>query len=291
LFLPFTNRREFLAAAALAQSPPRSPNLLLLIGPWSAETTAPLEGSLRFTRYYAANPETAPARAAILTGRFPHACGVTRDGQSLAASEATIATVLRAAGYSDSSARAPYFAIAEPRRSPLAAQGRAADTIVCLASDFGTRAGEPTDDSVRGALAIRYPAALKPGESDALFSGVDIAPTLLGLCGLAVPSAMQGRDLSALLRGRGETPASVYCYGRLGTPREWRMIVRGYDKLVVDREGRATHLYNLAADPDESLNLAGDPSHQLKRDELLALLADRRRRIGDGVDPSGLKKR
>ncbi len=276
------------------QAPPRRPSVVLLVGPWSADTAASLEGSVRFTRYYAANPETAPARASILTGRFPHACGVIRDGQTLAGSEATIASALSAAGYSDNPARPPYVTIAAGERAVAGALTRfrgASDAIVALTSDFGARGGEPFEDSAHGTLSIRYPGVLKPGDNDALISGVDLAPTLLALCGLPVPPPMQGRDLSRLLRGRGETPPSLFSYGRLGTAREWRMIVRGYDKLVVDRESRVTHLYNLADDPAESRNLAGEPSAELKRDELRALLADWRKRIADGIDASGLKKR
>ena len=69
------------------------------------------------------------------------------------------------------------------------------------------------------------------------------------------------------------------------------MVVRGLDKLVVDRELNVTHLYNLGQDPFEMENLARDVSQDLKRDELKALLKGWMRRSGDGMDPSGLKKR
>jgi hypothetical protein len=69
------------------------------------------------------------------------------------------------------------------------------------------------------------------------------------------------------------------------------MVVRGLDKLVVDRDLNVTHLYNLGQDPFEVENLARDVSQDLKRDELKALLKDWMRRSGDGMDPSGLKKR
>ena len=44
-------------------------------------------------------------------------------------------------------------------------------------------------------------------------------------------------------------PDSVYAEGRLDQPGEWRVLVRGYDKLVLRPREDATRLYNLADDP------------------------------------------
>jgi len=142
-------------------------------------------------------------------------------------------------------------------------------------------------------LRMRYPRLLRGDETNGtLLSGVDLMPTLLGLCGANVPADVHGRDLSSpLFHGRGESTSSVFSYGRLGTPEEWRMIVRGYDKLIVNRAGQVTHLYNLAEDPEEARNLASEPGHTLRIDELKAQLTAWRRRIGDGMNESGLKKR
>jgi arylsulfatase A-like enzyme len=114
---------------------------------------------------------------------------------------------------------------------------------------------------------------------------VDLAPTLLALCGVAAPESMQGRDLTR------EQPQAVYAMGGLGTAGEWRMLVRGLDKLVVDRDQNITHLFNLGVDPDEMDNHARDSAFELKRDELQALMKDWMRRTSDGFDPSGLKRR
>jgi hypothetical protein len=83
----------------------------------------------------------------------------------------------------------------------------------------------------------------------------------------------------------------VFAHGALGTPSEWRMVVRGLDKLVVDGRGEVTHLYNLGQDAGEENNLAWEPSRQRTRDELKAHLTQWMRRIGDRMDPSGLKVR
>ena len=95
-----------------------------------------------------------------------------------------------------------------------------------------------------------------------------------------------------LLAGQaGERPEAVYAEGRLGQKDEWRMLVHGFDKLVVDMEGNVVYLFNLAEDPLEQTNLANVSAEQLKRDSLLAMERLWMKKLGDGVDASGLKKR
>ncbi len=179
--------------------------------------------------------------------------------------------------------------------------GIATDTIVIFTSNhgeqFGSHMGQGDDyfyeETIRMPLAIRYPRVLGgASQNDMLVSQVDIMPTLLHWCGAAIPESVQGRDLSALIAGGpGERPDAVYAEGRLGRQDEWRMLVRGYDKLVVDTDGAVTHLFNLADDPYELTNLADVSAQQLKRDALLAVQRQWMKKLGDGVDPSGLRKR
>jgi arylsulfatase A-like enzyme len=181
------------------------------------------------------------------------------------------------------------------------ANGIAADTIVIFTSNHGEQFGSHTgqgddyvyEETIRMPLAIRYPRVLGgAAQNDMLVSQVDIMPTLLKWCGITIPAAVQGRDLSALIAGRqSERPDAVYAEGRLGAKDEWRILVRGYDKLVVDMEGAVTHLFNLADDPYEMTNLANVSARQLKRDSLLAIQRQWMKKLGDGVDASGLRKR
>jgi len=174
------------------------------------------------------------------------------------------------------------------------------ETIVVFTSDHGAMLGSqglegdgfPYEEATHVPLIIRFPRRLRSGHTDALVSTVDLMPTLLSLCGAEPPDGVQGMDLSAwLTRGEGTRPESIYSVGQLGTPEEWRMVVRGLDKLVVNRELNVTHLYNLGSDPFEMNDLLQDKTQDLKRDELKALLSEWMRRLGDGVDRSGLKKR
>ncbi|MDP8988935.1 MAG: sulfatase-like hydrolase/transferase [Acidobacteriota bacterium] len=175
------------------------------------------------------------------------------------------------------------------------------DTIVIFTSlhgeQFGSHSGQGDDyvyeETIRIPLAIRYPRVLKGGsQNDILISQVDIMPTLLKWCGATIPDVVEGRDLSALLAGEaGERPEAVYAEGRLGQKDEWRMLVHGYDKLVVDKNEDVTHLFNLADDPYEETNLANVTAELLKRDSLLAMERQWAKKLGDGVDASGLRKR
>ena len=160
--------------------------------------------------------------------------------------------------------------------------GLAENTIVVFTSDHGHMLGShgldeidlPFEESSRIPLLIRYPRRLPANKDfDGLVSNVDYAPTLLALCGAAAPEGMQGLNLSALLAGGdGPQPESIYAEGKLGQPGEWRMIVRGLDKLVVDASLKPTHLYNLGQDPYELKNLFAEGPERRKRDELVALL-------------------
>jgi arylsulfatase A-like enzyme len=280
--------------------------------------------SLQFERAYVCCPETGPSQGSLMTGRFPFACGVLRDGMPLPADQTTMAQILKTAGYqtailgdwrlgspqTDGETGAAISFLEQNRRNPFclllawhptnasmlddnAGQLLAAiddlqlknGTVVVFTSDHGYGSG-PLEPSVRVPLMMRLPGRLEPGwRAGVLASTVDLAPTLLKLCGVSPPPSMQGRDLTR------EQSQSVYSVGGLGTPGEWRMLVRGLDKILMDRERNVTRLYNLGTDPDEMDNRARDPGLELKRNELKALLNDWMRRTGDGFDPSGLKRR
>jgi arylsulfatase A-like enzyme len=140
-------------------------------------------------------------------------------------------------------------------------------------------------------LAIRYPGVLTSGANDMLISTVDVLPTVMGLAGLALPERIHGRDFSPSLTRGAERPAAVFSEGDLGRPLEWRMVVRGFDKLVTNLKLEPLHLFNLTLDPDEQDDLVRSPEQRLKIDELRALLRDWQKRTGDGMDASGLRRR
>lgn len=215
--------------------------------------------SMVFPRAYTCCPAAGLAKKALETGRFPHAA---RPG------DPSISSLLGTATSS-------------------------AESITVLTAESRNGEDSPDQRSVLVPLAIRWPGKLKPRMAgELLISHADVMPTLLAFLGIAQPEGLQGRDLSKLMQsGAGDVPDSVYAEGRLGLPGEWRMVVRGYDKLVLRPQEEATRLYNLADDPAEETDLAHDREHELTRDSMLALARQWMRKLGDGVDPSGLRLR
>lgn len=293
-------RRQFVqtfGAAAFAQSEPL-PRVLLIVAEgwrgWPPEQTTNLQRlqkeSLNCTRAYATCPETRIAHQVLSRGVFAHQVGQ----DSSPARDLQFAPLRSNAGSYDArilDMDRQLGAILNKLtpQHPVLFTATEGD----LAGAHGTDgAGEPYEESARIPLVFRFPG-LPPGTStDALLAHVDVAPTLLGLLAKPVPGTMQGRDWSTLLRtGTGERPESVFCQGKLKKPTEWRMVVRGFDKLVTDRDGEPTHLFNIARDPMETDNLVDTRAHLRTRDELSALLQIWRKKTNDGRSASGLRQR
>ncbi|MEO8368084.1 MAG: sulfatase-like hydrolase/transferase [Candidatus Solibacter sp.] len=115
------SRREMLAGSvavaaqsALTAQSASKPNIVIVLaddlgchdlGVWGAKDLltpnidALSAGGTRFTNWYSAAPVCAPARAALLTGRYPIRAGVPGNGPDLRATEITFAKVAKSAGY------------------------------------------------------------------------------------------------------------------------------------------------------------------------------------------------
>ncbi|MDP3070309.1 MAG: sulfatase [Opitutaceae bacterium] len=93
----------------------------------------------------------------------------------------------------------------------LAARGFAANTLVVFAGDNGAALphgkGSLYDPGSNVPLVIRWPGVIKPGgDSRALLSNEDLAPTLLAAAGLAPGPKMSGVSFLPLLKGERHTP-------------------------------------------------------------------------------------
>jgi len=102
---------------------------------------------------------------------------------------------------------------------------------------------------------------------------VDLAPTILALAGVSEHPAMQGRDVSPLLRGEPMAPAPALIELLVD-----RNDIHGtrtqVEKLISWRHAGTSYLYDLVRDPREASPIAG-PSPRLT-----SALADLERALG-----------
>lgn len=185
------------------------------------------------------------------------------------------------------------------------------DTIVMFTSDhachFKTRNDEykrsAHESSIRVPTLIHGPGFMGGGQVSALFSTVDVAPTLLGGAGIDVPESMMGRSILPVVRdARAPWRDDVFFQisetetGRGVRTKRWKYAVTApYDENRQDAEVyREVYLYDLDNDPYELVNLAGmstfRPVADEMRDRLLGWIdrvEGKRPTIEalDGVDP------
>lgn len=167
-------------------------------------------------------------------------------------------------------------------------------TVVIVSSDHGDMLGshgarlkrKPWEESIRVPGIVRHPLAPAGRETDALFSHVDIAPTLLSLCGIGPPAEMQGSDLSPVILGESDSgPDSAYfqIFGPFlagGVTQGWRGI-RKQRYMYARTEDAPWVLYDLETDPFELTNLVDDPSSADLMEQLDGELAGLMDRHGD----------
>jgi arylsulfatase len=172
-------------------------------------------------------------------------------------------------------------------------------TVVIFTSDHGeyvgehgmiSKANQMYDSLMRVPMLVRWPGMI-PGQRrvDYLMEQIDIAPTILDLCGIPAPSGMQARSFANLLVGGDYQPREVvfaesgmegtptsleeayelmdqnlaYHWG--GRPECWR----GRVKMLRNRRWKYCYyldgqqeLYDMETDPQEMNNLASNPQYQ-----------------------------
>ena len=179
--------------------------------------------------------------------------------------------------------------------------GLADHTHVLFFSDHGDMHGShgmfrktnPWEESIRIPFLVsglRTAYSHCRGDVTAPINHVDIAPTTLGLCGIAVPDWMEGTDYSGYrLRGKptGNEPDSAYLQCVIPTghsdsvDRPWRGVVTRDGWKYVALEEHPWLLYNLNEDPYEQANLALNPRFRAERRRLQDRLAAWIRDTGD----------
>jgi arylsulfatase A-like enzyme len=170
--------------------------------------------------------------------------------------------------------------------------GLADDTHVMFFSDHGDMHGShgqfhkmtPYDEAVKIPFIIGGGRAYREraGRTDVTLNHVDIAPTTLGLCGIARPEWMEGADLShARVRREPLAPEPDSAYLQSVVPtmhgdsvdRPWRGVLTRDGWKYVCLEGQPWLMFNLDEDPFELVNLAHNTRWKAERKRLHDRLA------------------
>jgi len=175
-------------------------------------------------------------------------------------------------------------------RATLKETGLDKNTIVIFTADHGDLQAshnfyhkqQPYDESVRVPFLVSLPEryGAKPRKFDAPICSEDLMPTILGLCGVAIPASVEGKDYSKHLLG-GESPsdgaALITCVAPFG---QWTRQMGGKEYRGV-RTTRYTYvrdlngpwlLYDNQNDPFQLDNLVGKPELSAKQAELETIL-------------------
>ena len=166
----------------------------------------------------------------------------------------------------------------------------AEDTLVIYMSDNGGPGGKNNGEydangglrgnkgtiyegGIRVPTIMRWPAkissrsALKAGtDCDRVIDVSDLLPTFCELAGVEAPVGLDGVSLAPFLTGKGESRPRDFLIHEAG---KGKSIIRGNDKLIRTKEG--PELYDLAADPGETKNLAGEELELVSELEKLLL--------------------
>lgn len=134
----------------------------------------------------------------------------------------------------------------------------------------------PYDGGLRTPIMIRWPGQVKPQQSSAPASSIDLAPTLLRAAGIEPPPGLPGLNLldTAAVGKRDIIFGECFTHDfvEIQIPAKnlrWRWCLENDWKLIVPdsiNEPKAgLELYNLAADPHEERNLAASESNRVTR--------------------------
>jgi len=163
--------------------------------------------------------------------------------------------------------------------------GLTEDTVVIFSSDNGYYNGEHGlgdkrscyDEALRIPLVVRYPRKIAKGTvRDEMVLNIDLAPTLLDFAGVAPAPTMQGRSWKPLVTGEPvadwrQSFFAEYFFETTYPQTPNVFAVRTTNAKLIKYPGHDewTELFDLAADPYETKNLARDPAHR----ELLSQLS------------------
>lgn len=181
----------------------------------------------------------------------------------------------------------------------LDARGLRENTVVIYTSDHGLGVGQHGlmgkqnlyDHSMRIPLIMRGPGVPAGLQCGALLYLLDLYPTLLGMAGVPAPDSTAGHSLNALLgevtymHRRQIFSAYQGVFGHpLGAPYQRSIKDERHKLIQTVVDGVMTwQLFDLAADPYETVNLIDEPEQEGRIDQLKQALRKRAARFNDPV--------
>lgn len=148
------------------------------------------------------------------------------------------------------------------------------NTIIIFMGDNGFSLGEHGlegkwfgfEESIRVPLIISgaLPENFKRTKSNQIALNIDLAPTILALTGVPVPTRMQGTDLLAMLKNpKSARKDFFYEHTYLGSPKLPKVegVVTEDYKYMKFTEHGYEQLFNTKTDPKETMNLAEDKEY------------------------------
>jgi len=152
-------------------------------------------------------------------------------------------------------------------------------SVVMVSADHGEEFGEHGgryhgtsvyEEQVRVPLVISAPGAIAPQRVSETVELVDLLPTVLGGLEVPVPPRLRGRDLGPLLAKKRAQEAG-FAYAET---EDQQLLAEGTLRLVCARRIGACRLFDVATDPGQKRDLAGERGADLTR------LRDRLRAFG-----------
>ncbi|NDJ52190.1 MAG: sulfatase-like hydrolase/transferase [Chloroflexi bacterium] len=144
------------------------------------------------------------------------------------------------------------------------------NTIVIFTTDHGEMMGSHHlisktifyEESAKTMMLVKQPGKITPGAVDqsSLIGTQDVMPTILDLCGVGLPTGLDGRSFKARCYGQPDGDFSALYASNF----DGRMLRQGPYKFVKSQiEGQDFQiLFDLANDPDETRNVFGQAGYE-----------------------------
>lgn len=168
------------------------------------------------------------------------------------------------------------------------------NTFVIFTSDNGPaignagplkgKKGSTFEGGMREATVVRWPGTIPAGKDNAeLMTAMDLLPTFAALAGAELPTdrIIDGKDVSAVLRGEAKTPHEEFFYHG---GNQLKAVRSGNWKLHVNRTGEPASLFDLASDIGEKRNVLKD--NQAVAETLVAKITTFQKDIAENSRPA-----